>query len=89
MKRRSRKDLGVWIDKTVKPSNHEAEIVKMAHQLFGLVRRTFTYMDCSLMRQLFTSVVRLYLEYVNVVLRSYLKRDIELIEKVQHSATQI
>ena len=46
-------------------------------------------MDCSLMRQLFTSVVRLYLEYVNVVLRSYLKRDIELIEKVQHSATQI
>ena len=37
------KDLGVWIDKTVKPSNHEAEIVKMANQLFGLVRWTFTY----------------------------------------------
>ena len=46
-------------------------------------------MDSSLMRQLFTSVVRLHLEYANVVWRPYLKRDIELIEKVQHSATRI
>ena len=46
-------------------------------------------MNCSLMRQIFTSVVRLHLEYANVVWRPYLKRDIELIEKVQHSATRI
>ena len=46
-------------------------------------------MNCSLMRQLFTSVVRLHLEYASVVWCPYLKRDIELIEKVQHSATQI
>ena len=54
------------------------------NQILGLIRRTFTYMDCELMKQLFTSLVRLHLEYGNVVWHPYLKKDIDILESVQH-----
>ena len=41
------------------------------------------------MRLLFTSLVRPHLEYGNVVWHPYLKRDIELLEGVQHRATRM
>jgi hypothetical protein len=74
LKTNGNKDLGVWIDKTVKPSNYVAQAVKKANQLLGLIRRTFTYMECRFMRQLFTSVVGPHLEYANVVWHPYQKR---------------
>ena len=83
------KDLGVWTDDTGGASSHVAHIVQKANQILGLIRRTFTYMDCNLMRQLFTSVVRPHLEYANVVWHPYLKKDIALIEGVQHRATRM
>jgi hypothetical protein len=83
------KDLGVWITNTLKPSNHIAHIVQRANQTLGLIRRTFTYMDCRLMKQLFTSLVRPQLEYANVVWHPCLKKDIESLEKVQHRATRM
>ena len=58
LKTSEEKDLGVWFDNTGKPSNHAVHAVNKANQLLGLIKRTFTYMDCSLMRHLFTSVVR-------------------------------
>jgi len=83
------KDLGIWIDSSVKPSNHVAHAVTKANQMLGLIRRTFTYMDCELMKQLFTNVVRPHLEYGNVVWHPFLKQDIELLEGVQHRATRM
>ena len=83
------KDLGVWMDGTCKPSNHIAHAVCKANQILGLIRRSFTYIDCSLMRLLFTSLVRPHLEYGNVVWYPYLQRDIELLESVQHRATRL
>lgn len=83
------KDLGVWVDNSLKPANHVAHAVKKANQILGLIRRTFTYMDSKLMKQLFTALVRPHLEYGNVVWHPYLKKDIELIEGVQHRATRM
>ena len=57
--------------------------------MLGLIRRTFTYMGCELMKQLFTNVVRPHLEYGNVVWHLFLKQDIELLEGVQHRATRM
>jgi hypothetical protein len=62
----------VWFDNTVKPSCHVSHAVSKANQLLGLIRRTFTYMDASLMKQLFTSIVRPHLEYANVVWQQHL-----------------
>ena len=83
------KDLGVWFDSTLKPANHIAHVVNKANQLLGLVRRTFTYMDAELMKLIFTSKIRPHLEYSNVVWHPYLKKDIDLIEAVQHRATRM
>lgn len=83
------KDLGVWIDNTGKPSCHVSHAVRKANQLLGLIRRSFTYMDAALMKQLFTSIVRPHLEYANVVWHPYLKKDIELLESVQHRASKM
>jgi len=83
------KDLGVWIDSSLKPSNHVSHVVAKANQMLGLIRRTFTYMDCELMKQLFINVVRPHLEYGNVVWHPFLKQDTELIEGVLHRATRM
>jgi len=63
--------------------------VTKANQMLGLIRRTFTYMDCELMKQLFTNVVRPHLKYGSVVWHPFLKQDIELLEGVQHWATKM
>ena len=46
-------------------------------------------MNCELMKQLFTNVVRPHLEYGNVVWHPFLKQDIELLEGVHHRATRM
>jgi ribonuclease P/MRP protein subunit RPP40 len=83
------KDLGVWMDCSAKPSVHVKHAVNKANQLLGLIRRGFTFMDCDLMRRLFTSVVRPHLEYANIVWHPYLRSDIDLLESVQHRATRM
>ena len=83
------KDLGVWIDCSARPSNHVAHAVAKANQLLGLIRTSFTYMDSDLMKRLFTSVVRPHLEFANIVWHPYLKKDIDLLEQVQHRATRM
>jgi len=52
------KDLGIWINSTLKSSTHVAHAVSKANQLIGLIRRSFTYLDCQLMKQLYTTIVR-------------------------------
>ena len=70
-------------------SNHVAHALSKANQLLGLIKRTFSYMDSDLMRLLFISVIRPHLEYANVVWYPFLKKDIDLIERVQHRATKM
>ena len=41
------------------------------------------------MRVLFTSLVRPHLEYGNVIWHPYLRKNIEMIERVQHRATRM
>jgi len=83
------KDLGVWFNNSLKPVDHIAHAVSKANQILGLIRRTFTYMDSQLMKQLFTALVRPHLEYGNVIWHPYLKKDIEMIDRVQHRATRM
>ncbi len=61
------KDLGVWTDTTLKPSIQVIHAVSKANQILGMIRRSFTYMDSQLMKQLYTALVRPILEYGNVV----------------------
>ena len=83
------KDLGVWVDDTCKPTSHVMHAANKANQLLGLIRRTFTYLDGPLVKQLYTAIVRPHLEYANVVWHPFLKKDIEQLERVQHRATRM
>ena len=56
------KDLGVWISNSIKAAEHVARAVSKANQTLGLIRRSFTFMDCRLMGQHYTSMVRPHLE---------------------------
>ena len=51
------KDLGVWMSNDLASSLHVLKAVSKANQTLGLIRRSFTYLDCKLMKQLFIALV--------------------------------
>jgi len=83
------KDLGIWMDSSLKFSVHVAHAAAKANQILGFIRRTFIYMDISLMKQLYISMVRPHLEFGNVVWHPMLKKDQETLESVQRRATKL
>jgi hypothetical protein len=83
------KDLGVWISNSMKSAEHVARAVAKANQILGLIRRSFTFLDCRLMRQLYTSLVRPHLEYSNVIWHPQYQKEMMLLEVVQHRATRM
>ena len=61
------KDLGIWCSSSQKVGEHVARTANTANRILGLIKRTFTYLDEEIMRQLYTALVRPHLEYGNVV----------------------
>jgi hypothetical protein len=68
------KDLGVCVDQELEFSRHIEKQVNTSNKLCGLIRRSYEYLDTEMMKLLFTSVVRLNLEFGNVVGHRDLKR---------------
>jgi len=56
------KNLGVWISNSMKAVEHVARAVSKANQILGQIGRPFTFMDCRLMRQYYTSLMWPHLE---------------------------
>ena len=83
------KDLGILVDNELSFSKHVETQVRKANRLVGLIRRSFTYLDKDVMRQLFCALVRPHLEFGNVAWSPRHKKEINLIEKVQERATKI
>ena len=54
----------------------------------GLIRRTFSFLDCELFRKLYTTFVRPHLEYAQAVWSPHLTKHINMIEQVQIRATK-
>jgi hypothetical protein len=65
-----------------------AAIVKRAERVLGLIRRGFRHLGQRALCNLFTSLVRPLLEYCSCAWSPNLKRDIELLERVQHRFTR-
>ena len=82
------KDLGVQVDDKLSFTKHVQCQVNKANRLVGLIRRSFSFLDKDVMRQLFTAIVRPHLEFANVVWSPRYKREEEMIEKVQERATK-
>jgi hypothetical protein len=83
------KDLGVTFDPTLKFSIHCNSIANKANSVVGVMKRAFDFMDRSMFLLLYKALVRPRLEYANSVWNPRLKKDIELLERVQRRATRI
>ena len=83
------KDLGVILDAKLKFEEHISVKVKKANAIAGLIRRTFSYLDGSLFKKLFTTFVRPHLEYEQVIWAPHLKKYITILENMQRRATKL
>ena len=83
------KDLGILIDSNLRFEEHISSKVNKANAIMGLIRRTFTFLDCKLFKKLYTTFVRPHLEYGQVVWSPFLKKQINMIENVQIRATKL
>ena len=83
------KDLGVKFDPSLMFSKHIAMISKKANMMAGIVKRTFDHMDESMFITLYKTMIRPHVEYANCIWHPVLKKDSDLIEKVQRRATKL
>ena len=77
------KDLGVWIGNDLKPVAQCERAAKAANSALGLITRSFHYRTKSILVPLYKTFVRPKLEYAVAVWRPWLKKDEEVMEKVQ------
>lgn len=83
------KDIGVVIDDRLTFSEHLAEKINKANSILGVIRRTFIYLDPTILKALYTALVRPHLEYANQIWCPYLVKDVEAVENVQRRATRM
>ena len=82
------KDLGVIMDSDLNFEQHITTKVNKANSIMGLIRRSFTFLDCYLSKKLYVTFVRPHLEYARAVWSPHLTKHINTIEKVQTRATK-
>ena len=61
---------------------HISSKVKKANSIMGLIRRSFSFLDCHLFKQLYITFVRPHLEYAQTVWAPHLMKYINIIENV-------
>ena len=80
------KDIGVYMQPSLKPSIQIAEAVKKANRALGTLLRSLTFRDTKHYIRLYQQQVRCHLESAVQVWSPWLKQDIDNIEGVQKRA---
>ena len=83
------KDLGVTFDSDMSFGEHIANKINKANSITGLIRRSFTFLDCASFTKLYCAMVRPHLEYAQSIWSPHLLKDIDAIENVQIRATKL
>ena len=83
------KDLGIIIDKSLKFSEHCNSVASSANSIVGMIKRSITCRSKHIIVKLYKALVRPKLEYCVQAWRPFLKRDIEILERVQARATRL
>ena len=84
----SQRDLGVLISDNCLPGNQCALAAKKANQILGQINRAFSCKTKDIMLQIFKVFVRPHLEYAVTAWSPWLRKDIEILERIQHRATR-
>ena len=77
------KDLGIWVDSSLKPSMQCEVAAKSANRILGLINKSFHYRTKNTLVPLFKTLVRPKLEFSAAAWNPWLEKDIEVLEKVQ------
>ena len=77
------KDLGIIVSNSLKPASHIHKIIKTANRKIGMIRRCFTNLTKNKIEILYKSIIRPGLEYASPAWSPWLKKDIDILEKVQ------
>jgi hypothetical protein len=85
----SERDLGIQISADLKHHDQVHAAAAKANSMLGLLKHTFVSNEVALWKKLYTTYVRPYIEFAVPVWNPHLKKDKEIIERVQHKATKI
>jgi gas vesicle protein len=88
-KTESERDLGIQVSSNLKYNDQISIATSKANKMLGTLKRTFITRDKIIWKKLYTTYVRPHLEFAVGAWNPYLKKDINLIEKVQHRATKV
>jgi Reverse transcriptase (RNA-dependent DNA polymerase)/Endonuclease-reverse transcriptase len=83
------RDLGVIIDKNGKSSEQCVSAVKKANSVLGMIKRNIHFKSRDVVIRLYKSLVRPRLEYCVQAWSPHLRKDIDMIERVQRRATKL
>ena len=83
------KDLGVYLDSSLKPSKQCVESARRANWILGLIRRHFKFLHKDVVIRLYKQMVRPHLEYAVQAWNPYLAKDRIILESVQQRATKL
>ena len=85
----SERDLGVQVSSDLKYNDQISKATSKANSMLGQLKRTFVTRDKIIWKKLYTTYVRPHLEFAIAAWNPYLKKDINLIEKVQRRDTKV
>ena len=80
------KDIGVLVNKTLKPSEQCSKAAKTANAVLGQIARGFHYRDRWTLPRLYKLYVRPHLEFASAAWRPWTQTDIQCLEKIQQRA---
>ena len=83
------KDLGVTMNANMKVSEQCRIAASKGNQILGMIRRNITYKEKSLIIPLYKAIVRPHLEYCIQSWNPYLRKDVDMLEKIQRRATKL
>ena len=83
------KDLRVTMNANMKVSEQCRIAASKGNQVLGMIRRNITYKENSLIVPLYKAIVRPQLEYCIQAWSPYLRKDIDMLEKIQRRATKL
>jgi hypothetical protein len=86
---REEKDLGVIVTDDFKVGRQCAEAAKKGNKVLGMINRTFNCKNKYIIKKLYKSLVRPHLDSCVQAWRPHLRKDIEVLEKVQKRATKM
>ena len=83
------KDLGVWINTSLKTSRQCTVVYKKTSKILGLLKRIFGQFSKQTLPRLMNTYIRPTMEYAIQAWSPWLQKDIDLMQRIYHRATKV